>query len=88
MCLISQYGAYSKAFSTYTDLLNNRLKGEYVLCFEILETFNIFQMSVSQAEMPCFVPLADVHTFNALITAAPEVKEKYNEKWELIMVCD
>uniref|UniRef100_A0A671NYC6 Small ribosomal subunit protein mS39 n=1 Tax=Sinocyclocheilus anshuiensis TaxID=1608454 RepID=A0A671NYC6_9TELE len=48
------YGAYSKAFSTYTDLLNNRLK-------------------------------ADVNTFNALITAAPEVKEKYNEKWELIV---
>uniref|UniRef100_A0A8C1R1Y4 Small ribosomal subunit protein mS39 n=1 Tax=Cyprinus carpio TaxID=7962 RepID=A0A8C1R1Y4_CYPCA len=49
-----KYGAYSKAFSTYTDLLNSRLK-------------------------------ADVHTFNALITAAPEVKEKYNEKWELIV---
>uniref|UniRef100_A0A671NSJ1 Small ribosomal subunit protein mS39 n=1 Tax=Sinocyclocheilus anshuiensis TaxID=1608454 RepID=A0A671NSJ1_9TELE len=49
-----KYGAYSKAFSTYTDLLNNRLK-------------------------------ADVNTFNALITAAPEVKEKYNEKWELIV---
>uniref|UniRef100_A0A9J7YQX7 Small ribosomal subunit protein mS39 n=1 Tax=Cyprinus carpio carpio TaxID=630221 RepID=A0A9J7YQX7_CYPCA len=48
-----KYGAYSKAFSTYTDLLNNQLK-------------------------------ADVSTFNALITAAPEVKEKYNEKWELI----
>uniref|UniRef100_A0A8C2EM43 Small ribosomal subunit protein mS39 n=1 Tax=Cyprinus carpio TaxID=7962 RepID=A0A8C2EM43_CYPCA len=48
------YGAYSKAFSTYTDLLNNQLK-------------------------------ADVSTFNALITAAPEVKEKYNEKWELIV---
>uniref|UniRef100_A0A9J7ZHJ0 Small ribosomal subunit protein mS39 n=1 Tax=Cyprinus carpio carpio TaxID=630221 RepID=A0A9J7ZHJ0_CYPCA len=28
---------------------------------------------------------ADVSTFNALITAAPEVKEKYNEKWELIV---
>uniref|UniRef100_A0A8C1KES4 Small ribosomal subunit protein mS39 n=1 Tax=Cyprinus carpio TaxID=7962 RepID=A0A8C1KES4_CYPCA len=49
-----KYGAYSKAFSTYTDLLNNQLK-------------------------------ADVSTFNALITAAPEVKEKYNEKWELIV---
>uniref|UniRef100_A0A672JTI4 Small ribosomal subunit protein mS39 n=1 Tax=Sinocyclocheilus grahami TaxID=75366 RepID=A0A672JTI4_SINGR len=49
-----KYCAYSKAFSTYTDLLNNRLK-------------------------------ADVNTFNALITAAPEVKEKYNEKWELIV---
>uniref|UniRef100_A0A8C1QKF5 Small ribosomal subunit protein mS39 n=1 Tax=Cyprinus carpio TaxID=7962 RepID=A0A8C1QKF5_CYPCA len=36
-----KYGAYSKAFSTYTDLLNNQLK-------------------------------ADVSTFNALITAAPE----------------
>uniref|UniRef100_A0A8C1BPN4 Small ribosomal subunit protein mS39 n=1 Tax=Cyprinus carpio carpio TaxID=630221 RepID=A0A8C1BPN4_CYPCA len=35
--------------------------------------------------MPCFVPLADMHMFNALITAAPEVKEKYNEKWELIV---
>uniref|UniRef100_A0A8C1HAH1 Small ribosomal subunit protein mS39 n=1 Tax=Cyprinus carpio carpio TaxID=630221 RepID=A0A8C1HAH1_CYPCA len=49
-----KYGAYSKAFSTYTDLLNSRLK-------------------------------ADMHMFNALITAAPEVKEKYNEKWELIV---
>uniref|UniRef100_A0A673L2K9 Small ribosomal subunit protein mS39 n=1 Tax=Sinocyclocheilus rhinocerous TaxID=307959 RepID=A0A673L2K9_9TELE len=49
-----KHGAYSKAFSTYTDLLNNPLK-------------------------------ADVNTFNALITAAPEVKEKYNEKWELIL---
>ncbi|XP_030046922.1 small ribosomal subunit protein mS39 isoform X2 [Microcaecilia unicolor] len=28
---------------------------------------------------------ADVYTFNALISAAPEVKEKYNEKWDLIM---
>ncbi|KAM4710042.1 small ribosomal subunit protein mS39 isoform 1-T1 [Discoglossus pictus] len=27
---------------------------------------------------------ADVYTFNALIIAAPEIKEKYNEKWELI----
>ncbi|XP_029448627.1 pentatricopeptide repeat domain-containing protein 3, mitochondrial isoform X2 [Rhinatrema bivittatum] len=27
---------------------------------------------------------ADVHTFNALISATPEVKEKYNEKWALI----
>ncbi|XP_055033757.2 small ribosomal subunit protein mS39 [Misgurnus anguillicaudatus] len=49
-----KYGAYAKAFSTYTDLLNNRLT-------------------------------ADVHTFNALIAAAPEVQEKYNEKWEQIL---
>ncbi|CAM4610768.1 unnamed protein product [Leuciscus chuanchicus] len=28
---------------------------------------------------------ADVHIFNALIAAAPEVQEKYNEKWELIV---
>ncbi|XP_053560241.1 pentatricopeptide repeat domain-containing protein 3, mitochondrial [Bombina bombina] len=27
---------------------------------------------------------ADVYTFNALILAAPEIKEKYNEKWDLI----
>ncbi|XP_039607725.1 pentatricopeptide repeat domain-containing protein 3, mitochondrial [Polypterus senegalus] len=48
-----KYGAYTKAFSTYTDLMNNRLT-------------------------------ADVHTFNALITAAPEAREKYAEKWDLI----
>ncbi|XP_067312870.1 small ribosomal subunit protein mS39 [Pseudorasbora parva] len=48
-----KHGAYSKAFSAYTDLLNNRLT-------------------------------ADVHIFNALIAAAPQVQEKYNEKWELI----
>ncbi|KAM4809028.1 small ribosomal subunit protein mS39 [Rhinophrynus dorsalis] len=28
---------------------------------------------------------ADVYTFNALILAAPEMKEKYNEKWDLIL---
>uniref|UniRef100_M3XIZ0 Small ribosomal subunit protein mS39 n=1 Tax=Latimeria chalumnae TaxID=7897 RepID=M3XIZ0_LATCH len=49
-----KYGAYTKAFSMYTDLLNNRMN-------------------------------ADVHTFNALILAAPEVQEKYNEKWDLIV---
>ncbi|XP_030621674.1 small ribosomal subunit protein mS39 [Chanos chanos] len=49
-----KYGAYAKAFNTYTDMLNNRLTG-------------------------------DVHIFNALITAAPEVREKYNEKWDLIV---
>uniref|UniRef100_A0AAQ5YD77 Small ribosomal subunit protein mS39 n=2 Tax=Amphiprion ocellaris TaxID=80972 RepID=A0AAQ5YD77_AMPOC len=27
---------------------------------------------------------ADVHIFNALISAAPEVRDKYHEKWELI----
>ncbi|XP_061757497.1 small ribosomal subunit protein mS39 [Nerophis ophidion] len=48
-----KHGAYTKAFSTYTDLLNNRLT-------------------------------ADVHIFNALLSAAPEVREKYIEKWELI----
>uniref|UniRef100_A0A3P9LGE0 Small ribosomal subunit protein mS39 n=1 Tax=Oryzias latipes TaxID=8090 RepID=A0A3P9LGE0_ORYLA len=48
-----KHGAYAKAFSLYTDLLNDRLTG-------------------------------DVHLFNALILAAPELREKYNEKWELI----
>ncbi|XP_041846132.1 pentatricopeptide repeat domain-containing protein 3, mitochondrial [Melanotaenia boesemani] len=48
-----KHGAYTKAFSTYVDLLNNRLT-------------------------------ADVHTFNALILAAPDVRDKYNEKWDLI----
>ncbi|XP_039975897.1 pentatricopeptide repeat domain-containing protein 3, mitochondrial [Xiphias gladius] len=48
-----KHGAYAKAFSMYTDMLNNRLT-------------------------------ADVHTFNALISAAPDVREKYNERWDLI----
>ncbi|KAM3613089.1 uncharacterized protein V6R79_019990 [Siganus canaliculatus] len=47
------HGAYTKAFSFYTDLLNNRLTG-------------------------------DVHMFNALISAAPDVREKYNERWDVI----
>ncbi|XP_034545147.1 pentatricopeptide repeat domain-containing protein 3, mitochondrial [Notolabrus celidotus] len=46
-----KHGAYTKAFSAYTDMLNNRLT-------------------------------ADIHIFNALILAAPEVKEKYNERWD------
>ncbi|XP_035280360.1 pentatricopeptide repeat domain-containing protein 3, mitochondrial isoform X1 [Anguilla anguilla] len=49
-----KYGADTKAFSTYMDMLNNRLT-------------------------------ADVHTFNALISAAPNVREDYHEKWNLIM---
>uniref|UniRef100_A0A7N8YM63 Small ribosomal subunit protein mS39 n=1 Tax=Mastacembelus armatus TaxID=205130 RepID=A0A7N8YM63_9TELE len=48
-----KHGAYAKAFSMYTDLLNNRLT-------------------------------ADVHIFNVLISAAPDVREKYNERWDLI----
>ncbi|KAF6730965.1 Pentatricopeptide repeat domain-containing protein 3, mitochondrial [Oryzias melastigma] len=48
-----KHGAPAKAFSLYTDLLNNRLTG-------------------------------DVHLFNALILAAPELREKYTEKWDLI----
>ncbi|XP_031442750.1 pentatricopeptide repeat domain-containing protein 3, mitochondrial [Clupea harengus] len=50
---MARHEAYGKAFSTYTDLLNNRLT-------------------------------ANVHTFNALILASPEVREKYIEKRELI----
>ncbi|KAM6924019.1 small ribosomal subunit protein mS39 [Xenentodon cancila] len=49
-----KHGAYAKAFSMYTDMLNNRLT-------------------------------ADVHIFNALISAAPDLREKYNEKWDLIV---
>nr|XP_033488912.1 pentatricopeptide repeat domain-containing protein 3, mitochondrial [Epinephelus lanceolatus] len=48
-----KHGAHAKAFSMYTDLLNNRLN-------------------------------ADVHIFNALISAAPDVREKFNERWDLI----
>ncbi|KAM9357148.1 small ribosomal subunit protein mS39 [Symphorus nematophorus] len=50
---MAMHGAYAKAFSTYTDLLNNRLT-------------------------------ADVHIFNALISAAPDVRDKYNERLDLI----
>ena len=32
------------------------------------------------------LPPADVHTFNGLISAAPFVKEKYNDKWDLVVV--
>ncbi|XP_077434029.1 small ribosomal subunit protein mS39 isoform X2 [Vanacampus margaritifer] len=48
-----KHGAYAKAFSLYTDLLNNRLT-------------------------------ADVHIFNALISAVGEVRDKYTERWGLI----
>ncbi|XP_044062196.1 pentatricopeptide repeat domain-containing protein 3, mitochondrial [Siniperca chuatsi] len=48
-----KHGAYAKAFSMYTDLLNNR-------------------------------QTADVHIFNALISAAPDVRDKYNERWDVI----
>uniref|UniRef100_A0A668UU78 Small ribosomal subunit protein mS39 n=1 Tax=Oreochromis aureus TaxID=47969 RepID=A0A668UU78_OREAU len=48
-----KHGAYAKAFSMYTDMLNNRLT-------------------------------ADVHIFNALISAAPDVRDKFNERWDLI----
>ncbi|XP_040903378.1 pentatricopeptide repeat domain-containing protein 3, mitochondrial isoform X2 [Toxotes jaculatrix] len=48
-----KHGACAKAFSMYTDMLNNKVT-------------------------------ADVHIFNALILAAPDVREKYDERWELI----
>ncbi|XP_049614160.1 small ribosomal subunit protein mS39 [Syngnathus scovelli] len=48
-----KHGAYAKAFSMYTDLLNNRLT-------------------------------ADVHIFNALILAVPEVRENYIDRWNLV----
>uniref|UniRef100_A0A8C6K5K6 Small ribosomal subunit protein mS39 n=1 Tax=Nothobranchius furzeri TaxID=105023 RepID=A0A8C6K5K6_NOTFU len=48
-----KHGAYAKAFSVYSDMLNNRTPG-------------------------------DVHIFNALISAAPEVRDGYSERWDLI----
>lgn len=48
-----KHGAHAKAFSIYTDLLNNRLT-------------------------------ADVHIFNALLIAAPDLRDKYNERWDLL----
>uniref|UniRef100_A0A673CLZ2 Small ribosomal subunit protein mS39 n=1 Tax=Sphaeramia orbicularis TaxID=375764 RepID=A0A673CLZ2_9TELE len=50
-----RHGAYARAFSLYTDMLNNRITG-------------------------------DIHIFNALISAASEVREQYNERWDLITV--
>ncbi|XP_018525818.1 pentatricopeptide repeat domain-containing protein 3, mitochondrial [Lates calcarifer] len=49
-----KHGAYAKAFSMYTDMLNDRLTG-------------------------------DVHIFNALILAVPDLKEKNTERWDLIV---
>uniref|UniRef100_A0A8C5M7F5 Small ribosomal subunit protein mS39 n=1 Tax=Leptobrachium leishanense TaxID=445787 RepID=A0A8C5M7F5_9ANUR len=49
-----KHGSPAKAFSMYTDLLNNRMN-------------------------------ADVHTFNALILAAPETKERHIEKLDFIL---
>ncbi|XP_072296138.1 small ribosomal subunit protein mS39 [Eucyclogobius newberryi] len=49
-----KHGASTRAFSFYTDMLNNRVTG-------------------------------DVHIFNALISAASEVREKYNDRWDLIV---
>ncbi|XP_034038232.1 pentatricopeptide repeat domain-containing protein 3, mitochondrial [Thalassophryne amazonica] len=49
-----KHGAHKKAFSLYTDMMNNRLT-------------------------------ADVHTFNALISAAPHIKENYMDKRDLII---
>uniref|UniRef100_A0A1A8DHN9 Small ribosomal subunit protein mS39 n=2 Tax=Nothobranchius kadleci TaxID=1051664 RepID=A0A1A8DHN9_NOTKA len=48
-----KHGAYAKAFSVYSDMLNNRTPG-------------------------------DIHIFNALISAAPEVRDGYSERWDLI----
>ncbi|XP_072493045.1 small ribosomal subunit protein mS39 isoform X2 [Notamacropus eugenii] len=51
---MAKHHADEKAFSTYTELLNNRLR-------------------------------ADVHTFNALIEASFSVRDRYEDKWNLIL---
>ncbi|XP_053735915.1 pentatricopeptide repeat domain-containing protein 3, mitochondrial [Synchiropus splendidus] len=51
---MQKHGNSAKAFSMYTDMLNNRLT-------------------------------ADVHIFNALIAAVPDVRDQYNERWDLIV---
>ncbi|XP_074141761.1 small ribosomal subunit protein mS39 isoform X2 [Sminthopsis crassicaudata] len=51
---MAKYHADKKAFSVYTDLLNNRLR-------------------------------ADVHTFNALIEASASVRDRNEEKWNLVL---
>lgn len=38
------------------------------------------------SEFICCLSSGDVHLFNALILAAPELREKYTEKWDLISV--
>lgn len=93
-----QYGAYPKAFDMYTDLLNNRLTGE--TCYDYLLWWNAYAKtpenkyrkannyahSYFRSMNRSFSPVADVHTFNALVIAAAEVKDKYSDKWELIVV--
>lgn len=83
----SQHKAYAKAFSLYTDLLNERLTGESPRgassaarpCFCLSVT--VSALTSTSAPSP-----ADVHIFNALILAAPLVREKYAERWELMEV--
>ncbi|PKU48664.1 pentatricopeptide repeat domain-containing protein mitochondrial [Limosa lapponica baueri] len=65
-----KHGASAKAYDVYMDLLNERHKGKCLTC----------GLLSSRRQ------LADVHTFNALITAVPYLKERFLERWELAKV--
>ncbi|TKS72766.1 Pentatricopeptide repeat domain-containing protein 3, mitochondrial [Collichthys lucidus] len=73
------HGAYAKAFSVYTDMLNNRLTGE-------LQKTIVLKLDIVRLLCQFGCSLTDVHIFNALISAAPDVREKYNERWDVIAV--
>lgn len=45
-----------------------------------------YNVLLDVSNKPKCVFSADVHTFNSLISAAPDVREKYNERWDLITV--
>lgn len=43
--------------------------------------------NTTPTDVPAYLVFpADVHVFNALLSAAPEVRDKYKERWDLITV--
>lgn len=75
----------------YTELLNNRLHGEFEM-----SSLSLFFVSRVESFGSCLSHwphfdfssfIADVHTFNALIEATALImSEKYEERWNNILV--
>lgn len=79
-----QYRAGDQALKLYTELLNNRLCGKFVLNSSSF-LFSSLLSNIFMKWLPSFT--ADVHTFNALIEATAFVpKEKFEDKWNNILV--
>lgn len=95
---VFQHGAPAKAFSFYTDMLNNRVAGESQTLLSLRSNFSrvpstersLVMCCVNPAHTPSLhsfhPPPGDVHIFNALISVAPDMREKYSERWDLINV--